>query len=97
MSGPFKMKGHSLPGPNQASPAKEKMEKIPSKKAQYLSTTKEGNKLAKFGVKPSKKSDERYRDREGSDIVNEQNQGSKQSKVSSGRRHRESVLNKAKE
>ena len=24
MSGPFKMKGHSLPGPNQASPAKQK-------------------------------------------------------------------------
>tara|TARA_R110000765_G_scaffold415380_1_gene516481 strand:+ start:629 stop:919 length:291 start_codon:yes stop_codon:yes gene_type:complete len=23
MSGPFKMKGHSLPGPNQASPAKQ--------------------------------------------------------------------------
>ena len=25
MSGPFKMKGHSLPGPNQASPAKQKV------------------------------------------------------------------------
>ena len=24
MSGPFKMKGHSLPGPNQAAPAKQK-------------------------------------------------------------------------
>ena len=24
MSGPFKMKGHSLPGPHQASPAKQK-------------------------------------------------------------------------
>ena len=43
MSGPFKMKGHSLPGPNQASPAKAKppMTDEQKQKARYVELSKE--------------------------------------------------------
>ena len=42
MSGPFKMKGHTLPGPNQASPAKQKEEKPKSQEDITLEKKKAG-------------------------------------------------------
>ena len=57
MSGPFKMNGHSLPGPNQTSPAKNKEEKedklsvVISKDGSTMTRTK-GDKSASFVKNP---------------------------------------------
>ena len=62
MSAPFKMKGHSLPGPNQASKAKKKEEKLKveiSEDGSTMTRTK-GNKSVSFKKNPawdSKKGD----------------------------------------
>jgi len=47
MSGPFKMKGHSLPGPNQASPAKNKEDKKGKKPEVTVTITKDGSRMTR--------------------------------------------------
>mgnify|MGYP001598102458 CR=1 FL=1 len=73
MSGPFKMKGHSLPGPNQASPAKQdekwidraqkKHDRLTGKieKAEEKSKTKKVARLTKRRTKHFKKTDARIK------------------------------------
>ena len=64
---PYKMKGHTLPGIKQRqSPAKQKMEKIPSKKAERLATSKTGRVMQNvLGKSVSKESDTEAIEREG--------------------------------
>ena len=65
MSAPFKMKGHSLPGPNQASKANNKEEKKDKLKVEISEdgstmTRTKGNKSVSFKKNPawdSKKGD----------------------------------------